>query len=436
MEIYFNMIASAAITVFAIRNVWFQKMKTHAFVILYIVLLLGLLPGVLLGQLSSFTIILAIVLYGLFMDCTTRPQSICMGLLGYLISVVINNLISGIYSLFKGEFLQDNLYFWTFFVPLMFAVTYGISHFCGKLIHRKLLLNKSLLQIRQVWYLADVTLLLCSFVFAFNNAAGEQVGYPISVVYFNCLLFISYFIITTILLVCIFKAYHEKVQLDMKQKSLEDLQEYTRNLETMYSNLRSFKHDYINILTSLSCFIDNDDMESLKGFFETKILPTGKQITQGDYKLNQLSNIKIVELKSLLSVKLIYAHDLGINVTIDIPDPVTQLTIDTVDLARILGIFLDNAIEAALLTQQPQVELCIIQNLKNVTIKINNNYCDMDLPMHKLKQQGFTTKKGHQGIGLTSAQELISTYENVLLETSKQNGFFSQYMEIFVEREV
>lgn len=59
---------------------------------------------------------------------------------------------------------------------------------------------------------------LCSIVFAFNNAAGEQAGYPVGVVYFNCLLFIAYFIITAFLLITVFRAYREKVQTEMKQK--------------------------------------------------------------------------------------------------------------------------------------------------------------------------------------------------------------------------
>ena len=44
--------------------------------------------------------------------------------------------------------------------------------------------------------------------------------------------------------------------------------------------------------------------------------------------------------------------------------------IDTVDLARILGNFLDNAIEATLETEQPQIGLNIIQNKTGVSIII------------------------------------------------------------------
>lgn len=227
-----------------------------------------------------------------------------------------------------------------------------------------------------------------------------------------------------------FRSYQEKVQTEARQRSLQDLQEYTRNLETMYNRLRSFKHDYINILTSMSGYLEQGDLEELKQFFEKKILPTKNLITQGDYKLNLLGNINVLEIKSLLSAKMIDAHERGIDVTIDIPDPVTDFFMDTVDLARILGIFLDNAIEASLETNHPKVGLNIIQNAETTAIIISNSFQDNALALHKLKQKGFCTKKNHLGIGLSNAQEIISSYDNVLLETSAKGSLFTQYMEI------
>ena len=185
----------------------------------------------------------------------------------------------------------------------------------------------------------------------------------------------------------------------------------------------------------MSGYIENCDMEGLKEFFENKIFPTKNLIDQGDYKLNQLSNIGVLEIKSLLSAKMIYAHESGIDVTIDIPDKVGGFQIDTVDLARILGIFLDNAIEAALEAQKPQIGLNIIQNQPGVSITISNHFQDNGLALHKIKQKGFSTKAGHQGIGLSNAQKIISSYDNVLLETTMQPGYFIQHMEIIGRKE-
>ena len=132
---------------------------------------------------------------------------------------------------------------------------------------------------------------------------------------------------------------------------------------------------------------------------------------------------------------MIYAHESGIDVTIDIPDRVDSFPIDTVDLARILGIFLDNAIEAALETEQPQIGLNIIQNKAGVSVIISNRFPDNGLVLHRLKQKGFSTKAGHQGLGLSNAQKIISSYDNVLLETTMRCGCFIQHMELADEKE-
>ena len=132
----------------------------------------------------------------------------------------------------------------------------------------------------------------------------------------------------------------------------------------------------------------------------------------------------------MVSAKIIYAHESGIDVTIDIPDRVERFMIDTVDLARILGIFLDNAVEAALETDQPQMGLNIIQNQSGVSIIISNCFQDHGLMLNKLKQKGVSTKLGHQGIGLSNVQKILSSYDNVLLETSIQRGCFMQHMEL------
>lgn len=238
------------------------------------------------------------------------------------------------------------------------------------------------------------------------------------------------------LLLAMRHSYQEQIQKEAKQKALQDLQDYTRNLENMYNSLRSFKHDYINILLSMSGYIEDRNIDELKIFFENKIFPTKNLIVQGDYQLNQLANIKVLEIKSLLAAKMIHAHETGIEIAVDIPDKVESFPIDTVDLVRILGIFLDNAIEAALETEHPQIGLNIIQNDASVSIIINNRFQDEGIMiLHKLKQKGFSTKTGHQGIGLCNAHKIISSYENILLQTAIQKDSFIQHMELIERKE-
>ena len=63
----------------------------------------------------------------------------------------------------------------------------------------------------------------------------------------------------------------EKVDMDMRQDSYNRLQEYTNQIESMYSSLRSFKHDYSNIMLSMSGYIESNDMEGLSDYFNKEI---------------------------------------------------------------------------------------------------------------------------------------------------------------------
>ena len=431
MKPYLSLLFSIFLIAIVIRNVWPQKMGLKAFAALYAMMFCAALPTPLLTfkQYGFFNVLLAVSLYGLVTYRDTRPKNICMGLFGCALAIILENVLAGIRRSLPFDFSQENLCIEIFDLVFRVMFYYIITLLCGKAVRRGLRNRKGLLQIQQVWYLIDAALLLFVILFFFTGVGKGAVS-AAGLIYYNALPFVGYFLVAVFLSLSMFRTYREKIETEAKQRAFQDLQDYTRNIEAMYDGLRSFKHDYINILTSLSGYIENGDMVELKDFFEEKILPTENLIMQGDYKLNQLSNIAVLEIKSLLSAKMIYAHEMGIDVTIDIPDCVSRFSMDTVDLARILGIFLDNAVEAALDAAHPEVGLNIIQNPDTVAVIISNSLQDDDIALHKLKQQGFTTKAEHTGIGLTNAQKIICSYDNILWETTRQDGCFTQYLEI------
>ncbi|MCX4350963.1 MAG: GHKL domain-containing protein [Lachnospiraceae bacterium] len=416
----------------AIRNVWPKRMSLKAFIVLYMLLLLAGMPVTLLSCIpyGLFGILVAVCIYGLAACRDTASQNVCMGMIGCLLAVITDNFLAILMDILIPSALLNQQHF-SFGISLIRVLLfYFITLFCGSLLKKILLSGKGVLHLQQTWYLIDAALLLLITIYLFDNLIPGQNGSFGRMIYNNVLHISGYLLVMLFLLLAMRRSYLEQIKTQAKQKALQDLQDYTHNLEAMYNSLRSFKHDYVNILLSLSGYIENCDMDELRDFFEDKIFPTKNLIDQGDYKLNQLGNISVLEIKSLLCAKMIYAHESGIDVTIDIPDRVDSFPIDTVDLARILGIFLDNAIEAALETETPQVGLNIIQNKDGVSIIISNCFRDNGVVLYKLKQKGFSTKSGHQGIGLSNVQKIISSYDNVLLETTMQCGYFMQHMEL------
>ena len=421
----------------AIRNVWPKRMSLKAFIVLYMLLLLAGMPVTLLSCIpyGLFGILVAVCIYGLAACRDTASQNVCMGMIGCLLAVITDNFLAILMDILIPSALLNQQHF-SFGISLIRVLLfYFITLFCGSLLKKILLSGKGVLHLQQTWYLIDAALLLLITIYLFDNLIPGQNGSFGRMIYNNVLHISGYLLVMLFLLLAMRRSYLEQIKTQAKQKALQDLQDYTHNLEAMYNSLRSFKHDYVNILLSLSGYIENCDMDELRDFFEDKIFPTKNLIDQGDYKLNQLGNISVLEIKSLLCAKMIYAHESGIDVTIDIPDRVDSFPIDTVDLARILGIFLDNAIEAALETELPQMGLNIIQNEAGVSIIISNRFRDDGTSLHMLKQKGFSTKTGHQGIGLSNAHKIISSYDNVLLETTMQCGCFTQHMELAAGKE-
>ncbi len=195
---------------------------------------------------------------------------------------------------------------------------------------------------------------------------------------------------------------HFKNDLEYENKKIqfESLQEYTLNLESMYNDMRKFKHDYINILSSMAGYFEYKDFEKLEKFFNKKILKLSENISNENYKLDKLQNIKIVELKGILSSKVIEAQELGIDLFIDIMEPIQFIKMDIIDLCRSIGILLDNAIEAAILCKVPSVKIGIINKKNSTCILIINSCLDDTPPIYKMFAYGFSTKGSNRGAGL------------------------------------
>ncbi len=304
----------------AIYNVWPKRMSLKAFIMLYLLLLLAGTPVTLLSCIpyGLFGIFVAICSYGLATYRDAAAQNICMGVIGCMLTLITDSFLSNFLSMLIPPALTNSPYVFFGITLVSCFLFYLITLFCGKLLKKLLLSGKGILRFPQTWYLNDALVLLLITTYLFDNLIPGQNGSVGKMIYNNLLHISGYLLVMLFLLLAMRRSYLEQTQAEIKQKALQDLQDYTHNLELMYNSLRSFKHDYLNILLSLSGYIENGDIDELKDFFEHKIFPTKNLIDQGDYKLNQLSNIGVLEIKSLLSAKMIYAYEFGIDVTIDI----------------------------------------------------------------------------------------------------------------------
>lgn len=198
-----------------------------------------------------------------------------------------------------------------------------------------------------------------------------------------------------------------------KDRELTILKKHISEVELTGENLRYFRHDYVNIMTGMGIYIENNDMEGLKDFYK-KVLKESMPIMSMETSISYTRYIKIDALKFLVISKIMEASNLGIEVSLAILEPIENLNINEVDLCRIVGIILDNAIEGAAKSQEKWIKFGIIINERSYSIVTKNSCAKEVPPIYELRRKNFSTKGKHRGLGLGIIDKIVNTkYANI-----------------------
>ena len=155
-----------------------------------------------------------------------------------------------------------------------------------------------------------------------------------------------------------------------------------------------------------------------------------KGLTQKNDALNSLLHVEVLELKSILYTKLLLAVNREVEVEVDIPDVIDCVHMDPVDLVRVLGIYLDNAIEACLETERPFLGFHLGRVEGDVVFLLSNSFVDRGLSLGQMCKKDVSTKGEGRGIGLYTVGEILNRYDNVYHETRMEEGVFIQQVRI------
>ena len=218
----------------------------------------------------------------------------------------------------------------------------------------------------------------------------------------------------------------------IESTKLEQQKKYILALEKNNNEIRKFKHDFNNIILGLDGYINNDDFdkEKLKKYFNSTIMNFNNNIELNDIVIAKLNSIKVSSLKSLITNKVLMAQNNNIDVDINIQGEINDFHTDEMQLSRILGILLDNAIEASLeLADDKKIEMNIIQIDKTTDIQISNTFNNTGIPITDFNKEGFSTKGTNRGLGLSSAHEIANKL-NMLLNTEIDENTFVQILTI------
>ena len=209
----------------------------------------------------------------------------------------------------------------------------------------------------------------------------------------------------------------------MQTEMLGQQEMYIQELESIQSSMRSFRHDYKNMMSSLYLQSREGNIEEIEKNIHGLIDDFDENI---DRKMNltvQMANIRISEVKSLLYKKITEIQKKGIDFRMEVETGMKPL-----DLSRVLGILLDNAVEAVEQVHG-DISLVISAQADGVHI-ILDNMVDQDVDIPKIYEDGYSTKGSGRGTGLYSLREITANYENVNLMTECTNLRFIQRIDI------
>lgn len=399
-----------------------RKMSLPCYLLMLIhLLVVNVVLSPMIGQFVTFPLVLcsiAIVYFG----CDKSVWDSIFSLSGYLIAIFMNHLGTFGLTLLGISFQELQT---RYAIPFLIAMCVGTALL--QLIGKKFLLLPHLRFFRgcsrKLQWVFLFQLLICVGLIAINFIYGEMVNYPPEVLTFNGLIIALFSLITLVMFYCIWQILEENYTLKLQQREQEILQDYTQKIEGFYEDFRVFRHDYKNILATLDYYIQKKDWEQLQSYYQNKILPSGAAISSDKFSFAKLHLIEIPSIKSILYTKMLAALTRGISLTLELTEPVTQVSMDDLDLSRVLGILLDNSMEAALLTPEKFLSVAIITTDEKVVFSITNSCCPLQVPVSNLFEKGYTTKEQHDGLGLYTVKNFIDKLDNAFLTAEYKDNF-------------
>lgn len=204
--------------------------------------------------------------------------------------------------------------------------------------------------------------------------------------------------------------------------------------EKEIENQRILRHEIKNEFRTIRAKInEKQDNEEVIKYID--------EIVQDKYVISKEKYAKFGYLppngiKGLCYFKMQDAENKGIDADINISKKVENSTIfelDTKeerDLGRILGVYLDNAIEASIQSKKKEMGLEVYANSnKEAKVIISNTY-NNNIDKNKIGRESFSTKGKFRGHGLLLVKQLINKNKRFVTKTEMKDNIYIQTIEI------
>ncbi len=201
---------------------------------------------------------------------------------------------------------------------------------------------------------------------------------------------------------------------------------YTNSLLNTIDKLKVIKHDYDNILLSISGYLVTKQYDGLEKHINN-LIKESHEISSAE-SLNP-TVINQPALFGIIESKYSDAMHKNIKFNIDVDTNIKEINFNFTDLSRVVGILLDNAIEASEQAEYKEMSIAFNYNKKKQAdmIEIKNSIKDnAKIDTKKIFDKGESSKKEKSGIGLWEVKNIISSKNNSQIYANVEDNTFSQ----------
>ncbi len=435
MEVNYTLDAFIGIITSFLDIVYFQKITQvkldlkHKGFLLLIVLIVGeIINESVSGALSTFLADMFVLLGLLLLYKNKLNINLLVGSLitVYFLDLMLDYINSIITSLSNSLYVQD------FSTIVLIALEYCLI-FKYHSFFKEQLTNKN----------KKVFISLLIYLYIIETIIGIILGKskvipPVSKFLAETLLIQGGFaIVIYISLIRLQKNILNKQQQEKLQEELLQQKEYAETLEKEEDSLRRFRHDYKNMLTAVKYSVK-------KGNYDEAIAELDRYSEENLdknalLKYKDVNHVKDEYVKSLLIAKISKMANDGIKYNFECRKDIPSLLedIEKLDLIRILGITIDNAIEEnekiLAASNKNDTDIQIMMNTSEdvkLEFEIRNKILTDDISLAQMKKRGYTTKKDHDGVGLANIEQIKQKYPAMEISYSIEDGYFDFYMVI------
>ena len=268
-------------------------------------------------------------------------------------------------------------------------------------------------------------IILCLISILFLNVYLISAYYKIDFKYW---VLVNIFLIIVLLSIIVYSLKTQEALNKVSNKyniAIKSLNDY----EAMMTKYRIANHENKNLLLTIRTMIANKE-KNIPAYIDTII----EDKYEDDEKLLfKMAVIPSGGLRATIYSEILKIKDNNINYSLDIDRnlrAIDLIELDTnaiVDICKIIGVFIDNAIDEVKSLKSKNIKISLYLENEKLNIKVSNNYKGK-IDINRISDEGYTTKGEGHGYGLSLVKNIVRN--NNLFEHNSEisKNIFSQIL--------